>query len=110
MDFEMVGYTDSDTKERIWDFAVKNGTLRTIDHGEADEQRAAVAAFVQRGSVPQMPGFGNQWAELLTGQVTPQEVNAQVRSSIIGTNGNLGFAPVYSTKDGALNVEIKAVE
>ena len=110
MDFEMTGYTDSETKERVWDFAVKKGRFMAIDHGTADEQRAAVAAFVQRGSVPQMPGFGNQWAELLTGQITPQEVNAQVKSSIIGANGNMGFAPVYSMKDGQLSVEIKAVE
>lgn len=109
MDFEMRGWTDSETKENYWDFSVKNKRLQVIDHSLAEEQRAVIAAFTQRGSVPQMPGFGNQWAELLTGSIMPQELNAQVRSSIINANGGASFAPVYSMKDGKLNVEIKAV-
>lgn len=105
----MTGYKDQNSKENYWDFTLKNGTLKTIDHNVSDQQRAIIATFLQRGSVPQAPGIGNQWSELLTGDVQPQDVNAQIRDSIIQFTGGVKYLPKYSMKDGKLLVEVKQV-
>lgn len=109
MDFEMIDYKDSDSLERYWDFRVTGGKMQTVDHNTALEQRSIIAVFLQRGSVPQIPGAGNQWAELLTGQVMPQQVNSQVYNSISDMTGSVSFAPSYKNSDGKLSVEVKPV-
>ena len=90
-------------------FLVKKGSLKPIDHNESDFQRAVVATFLQRGTVPQAPAIGNQWAECLTGDVSPQTVNSQVRESIIELTGGLKYLPKYTMSDGKLLVEVKEV-
>lgn len=112
MDFEMSEYKDSvkgTDLEVWWDFTVRNGSLNPIDHNESDFQRAVIATFLQRGTVPQAPSLGNQWAECLANDVTPQALNAQVRNSIINLTGGLKYLPKYSMKDGKLMVEVKQV-
>lgn len=110
MDFELVDYVDPVSQDRTWDFSIKDGFLKWVDHAEADFQRAVVATFMQRGTFPQMAGFGNQWAETLTGQVAPQILNAQVRESIASVTGGMRYMPKYSMSNGSLLVEVKAVE
>lgn len=107
MDFEMTERVEKDTQETIWDFTVKDGMLATVDHSEADFQRAVIATFVQRGTVPEMETFGNQWAELLTSQVTPQQLNAQIRDSISKVVSGMRYVPSYKMEGGKLLVEIK---
>lgn len=109
MDFEMSSRYDADTQENYWDFTIKNGRLQVIDHNESEEQRAIIATFLQRGSVPQAPSLGNQWTELLTGAVMPQELNSQIRNTIISLTGGIKFLPKYESKDGKLYVEVKKV-
>lgn len=109
MDFEMSSRYDADTQENYWDFTIKKGSLQVIDHNESEEQRAIMATFLQRGSIPQAPSVGNQWAEFLTGGVMPQELNAQIRNSIINLTGGIKFLPKYESKDGKLFVEVKKV-
>lgn len=105
----MSDYKDLNKKEVWWDFTVKKGSLKPIDHNESDFQRAIVATFLQRGTVPQAPNIGNQWAESLTGDVTPQALNAQVRNSIMNLTGALKYLPKYTMSDGKLLVEVKQV-
>lgn len=109
MDFEMSDYKDLNKKEVWWDFSVKKGSLKPIDHNESDFQRAIVSTFLQRGTVPQAPSIGNQWVECLTGDITPQALNAQVRESIINLTGGLKYLPKYTMSDGKLLVEVKEV-
>lgn len=109
MDFEMSSRYDADTQENYWDFTIKSGSLMVIDHNEADEQRAIIATFLQKGSVPQMPSVGNQWSELLTGQVQPQQLNSQIKNSILELTGGMKYTPKYTMEDGKLIVEVKKV-
>ena len=112
MDFEMGEYKDTtqvSDQEIRWDFIVKNGQLKCIDHNESDFQRAVVATFLQRGTIPQAPSLGIQWAECLTGDIQPQAINAQIRNSIINLTGELKYLPKYSMKDGKLLVEVKKI-
>lgn len=109
MDFEMQNVKESSSQEVLWDFMIKDGKLCTVDYTQADEQRAVIATFLQRGTIPQLPSTGNQWAELLTGQTTPQQLNAQVRNSIMDMTGGLKYLPKYTEVEGQLMVEVKGV-
>ena len=83
MDIEMITTTDEDTQENLWDFKVKNGKLCWIDYTAATQQRSIIATYLQRGTIPQLPDVGNQWVEFLTGTVAPNELNTQIRNSIV---------------------------
>ena len=109
MDFEMIDVKTEGSTLPTWDFKVKNGMLMTLDHNNAVEQRSNIAVFLQRGTIPQMESTGNQWAELMTNQVSPQSLNNQVRQSIVDMTGQLAFMPKYSEVDGKLVVEVKKV-
>lgn len=98
---------DEQTEETLWDFKLKNKALCWIDHDTAEEQRAVVSTFLQRGTVPQAPSIGIQWAELLSGTALPQEVNIQIKNAITEYTGGAKYFPKYSMKDGKLFVEVK---
>lgn len=106
MDFEMETKYDQETQTNLWDFKVTNGSFHAIDHEVADQQRAIIAVFLQRGTIPQMPELGNQWAEFLTGEVMPAALNAQIKNSITDLTGQAKYMPKYSDEDGNLVVEV----
>lgn len=109
MDFAMTNIdTESDPLAK-WDFKVKKGMLEVVDHDEALEQKSFISVYLQRGTVPQLPSTGNQWAELMTSQISPQELNSQIRQSIIDNTGGVSYLPKYSDKNGKLVVEVVKV-
>ena len=109
MDIEMITTTDEDTKENLWDFKVKNGKLCWIDYTAATQQRSIIATYLQRGTIPQLPDVGNQWVEFLTRTVAPNELNTQIRNSIMDMTGELSYLPKYNEVDGKLIVEVSAL-
>lgn len=109
MDFAMTNIDTEIEKKVLWDFKVKDGFLVTVDHNEAIEQRSFIATYLQRGTIPQSPSSGNQWAELMTGQISPQVLNAQIRQSIIDLTGGIFYLPKYTEKDDKLLVEVVKV-
>ena len=109
MDFAMTNIDTEIEKQVLWDFKVTNGILETVDHNQAVEQKSYIATYLQRGTVPQLPSAGNQWAELMTNQISPQELNAQIRQSIIDLTGGISYLPRYIEKDDKLVVEVTKV-
>ena len=109
MDIEMITTTDEDTKENHWDFKVKDGKLCWFDYSSATQQRSIIATYLQRGTIPQLPDVGNQWVEFLTGTVAPNELNTQIRNSIMDMTGELSYLPKYNEVDGKLTVEVSAL-
>ena len=109
MDFAMTNIDTEDDKLALWDFKVKDGKLLTVDHNEAVEQRSYISTYLQRGTVPQVPSAGNQWVELMTNQISPQALNAQIRQSIIDYTGGLSYLPRYKDKNGKVVVEVTKV-
>lgn len=109
MDFAMTNVDTELEKEVLWDFKVKDGFLVTVDHNQAVEQKSYIATYLQRGTVPQSPSTGNQWAELMTNQISPQELNAQIRQSIMDLTGGISYLPRYIEKDDKLVVEVTKV-
>lgn len=109
MDFAMVNIDTEKDRFSLWDFKVKDGILNIVDGGNAVEQRSFVATYLQRGTVPQIPSAGNQWAELMTGLISPQALNAQIRQSIIDYTGGISYLPKYKDVDGKLVVEVTKI-
>ena len=109
MDFAMTNIDTEVDRLALWDFKVTKGILQTVDNNEATEQRAIVATYLQRGTVPQSPSSGNQWVELMTSQISPQALNAQIRQSIIDYTGGLSYLPKYRDEDGKVVVEVTKV-
>lgn len=106
MDFAMTNIDTELDKLALWDFKVTNGRLEIVDHNEATEQRSFIATYLQRGTIPQSPSSGNQWVELMTNQISPQALNAQIRQSIKDMTGGISYLPKYIEKDGKLIVEV----
>lgn len=109
MDIEMVDGVNEETKEKFWDFKVKDGIIQTVDYSVATKQRSIIATYLQRGTIPQLPDVGNQWVEFLTGTVMPNTLNTQIRKSIMELTGQLSFLPKYTNDNGKLKVEVVEV-
>lgn len=110
MDVQMRSYTDRETKEPVWDFIMTDGELKFITSPTAEEkQRAVVAAFLQKGTIPQLPDTGTDWAGLLTDKTTAAQVRADVLDNIHNLADTYAYAPVYSTKDNKLIVSIEEI-
>ena len=109
MDFAMTNI-DTETDElALWDFRVKDGILQVVDHNESLAQRSYRATYLKRVTVPQIPSVGNQWAELMTNQISPQVLNAQIRQSIIDYTGGLSYLPKYKDVGDKVVVEVTKV-
>ena len=109
MDFAMTNIDTELDRLALWDFKVTHGFLEVVDHNNATEQRSFVATYLQRGTVPQSPSAGNQWVELMTNQISPQALNAQIRQSIIDYTGGISYLPKYKDVDGKVVVEVTKV-
>ena len=111
MDLKMQSYVD-EHKNPIWDFVIneETGNFEVMPSELAEEeQRAIVAAFTQRGSIPQLPDVGVQWAELLTETANAPEINTQVVEAIQNNAGTFAYLPKYSKVGTKLVVSIQGV-
>lgn len=107
LDFFVQSYKDS-VEEPILDFMITgDGQLFSLFNEPAIKQRALVASFTQKGSVPQLPTTGVEWAELLTGQVTPANINSEVFNAIHECADTYGYLPQYMSIGDQLIVTIK---
>ena len=48
-----------------------------------DAQHAQLAAYIQRGSIPQLTGFGVEWVEFFTGGVTFGVVDGEIKRTYL---------------------------
>ena len=107
IDLFVQSYTNSN-KEPILDFEVtKTGELASLFGQSAIKQRAVVASFTQRGSIPQLPETGVEWSELLTELVSPANVNSEIFEAIHNCADTYEYLPQYTVVDGKLIVDIK---
>ena len=110
MDFTMGSSSDTtSTTFPVWDLAVTSGVVDFIDGNPGDVQAASIAAFLQLGSIPQLPDLGVPWVEFLTRQVSFGNLDAAIRQSAANANVSQ-FVPQYDILDGNLTVTMKAVQ
>ena len=106
MDLFIQSYTNS-AKEPILDFEITGkGELSLLFNKDEVKQRALVASFTQKGSIPQLPNTGVEWAEMITSSVPPAEVNSQIIKQIHECAETYSYSPKYSALNGELIVTI----
>ena len=106
MDMFIKSYKNSQ-QEPILDFEVTGKGELSLLFGENEiRQRALVASFTQKGSIPQLPNTGVEWAEMITSSVPPAEVNSQIIKQIHECAETYSYSPKYSTLNGELIVTI----
>ena len=94
--------------EPVLDFEIQgDGTLTTFFGETAIKQRALVASFTQKGTIPQLPNTGVEWAELLTGQISPANINSEIFNAMHNAADTYGYIPQYASYEGQLIVDIK---
>ena len=107
LDLYVTSYKNSKL-EPILDFEIqRDGTLTALFGEPAIKQRAIVASFTQKGSIPQLPNTGVEWGEMLTGQVGPANINGEICDAIHNAAGTYGYIPQYASYGGKLIVDIK---
>lgn len=110
MDLQMSSSTEqTGTSFPTWDFNVVAGVVPLISGDLERVQTAAMAAFIQVGSVPQLPEVGVPWAEFLTGGATFGDIDAAIRKAALASNVS-EFQPVYDFENGRLTVTMTATQ
>lgn len=89
-----------------WDFATKGDVVPIITGAQADAQGAAVTAYTQRGTIPQLPDVGIPWAESLTGDVSFGEVDNKIRNDIVA-NGHDDYEVTYKLVNDKLTANVE---
>lgn len=87
----------------VWGLAVVSGIVPFITGNAADVQAAAMAAYLQLGSIPQLPTVGVPWVEFLTHQASFGDLDAAIRQAA-ANGGVANFTPRYDIQDGKLAV------
>ena len=98
------------TKDNIWDFEVHNGLPRTITNDNEKVQRAMIATFIQKDTLPLMPTAGLEWTKYLLGEISLSEIDAKARANINLYMESLMFVPYYKIVNGQLVYNITKVE
>lgn len=92
-----------------FDVAVENGIVPLVSGNDESVQAAALAAFIQVGTIPQLPGVGVPWAEFSTNIATFGDVDAAIRKAAAAANVS-NFSPDYSIENEKLVVNMVAVQ
>lgn len=99
---------DETTKEPLVDFVpTKDGQLQVLYAENAVKQRAILASFTQRGSIPQLRNVGIEWVEFLTEQRSAAEINSQIFDAMHEYANTYDYIPKYDTSDNRLTVTIE---
>ena len=110
MDAVLQSSTPLANNYQTFDYLVRGNIVPVInDSGTTgsfeDAQHAQMAAYLQQGAIPQLPGFGVQWVEFFTGQVNFGVVDGQIKSNRLSV-GLSQFRPTYDLVNDQLTVAV----
>lgn len=104
MDLKMKA-EDITTSGVSWDCKVTQGIVPIISGEEEDLQNSIQAAFLVRGTVPQLPNAGVPWTDYLTQKIDFGTLDFYIRDSLQKTENGI-FYPQYDIQDGQLTMKI----
>lgn len=108
MDGQMQSTVFSDTEYPVWDYLVVNGIVPIIDGPEEEYQEANIMAFLQLGTIPQLPNQGSPWVQMLIGESDFATLDNQIRNNLIAI-GRTDFNPSYDLINDRLVATVKRV-
>ena len=93
-----------------WDFVLRAGSPEVLDSKAELQQRAVVAAYIEKNSVPGLEDSGVDWPGYLTGTLNPRELDAEIRNSMHWQTGSTKFIPYYYVKNSKLQLSIQEAQ
>lgn len=105
MDIEMKKEEQTST-DYVWDIKTEGGIVPIISGNKENVQVATLSGLLQKGSIPQLPDMGVDWAGFLTGTVSFGELDGEIRESLKAA-GKEDYMPVYSISGDKLILNIE---
>jgi hypothetical protein len=109
MDLLMKAEVITSSSNPVWDVKVENGNVPIITDDKEDLQCATLAAFLVKGSVPQLEDAGVPWNDFLTQKITFGELDYYIRDSLNNVEKQT-FYPSYDIADDKLTLSIGKLE
>ena len=90
-----------------WDFELANGVSIAVHSDIELKQRAFIAAYLQKATIPGLEETGVDWTGALTDKINPRELDSQIRENMLTFTGETKFVPYYYVKNGRLQLSIQ---
>ena len=95
MDARMQSTQSIPNQFQTWDYYVADGIVPILEGSQEESQTAMIAAYLQKGTIPQLPETGIPWVEFFTGQVQFNEVDGAIKNAL----NQVGLTQFYPTYD-----------
>ena len=110
MDMALQSSTTLANQYQTFDYLVVGNIVPVItDSGQPgsieDAQHAQLAAYTQRGTIPQIPGWGVEWVEFFTGGVNFGVVDGEIKQNLIAI-GLSNYRPTYDIVNEKITVAV----
>lgn len=92
-----------------WDIEVEDGIALTVPEEAEEDQAASVIAYLETNTIPLMPEKGINWPGYLGKELSLAEIDSKIRESLKTYLNTVLFSPVYTTKEGKLEVSLTKV-
>jgi len=93
-----------------WDFVLKAGIPQTVDGSAELQQRATIAAYIEKNTVPGIEDSGVDWQGYLTGGINPRELDSEIRNNMYWLTNSTKFVPYYYIKNSKLQLSIQEAQ
>lgn len=110
-DFKLIT-PDTDEKEWCLDFDFINGCPALVpEDRNTQDQRAAVSAYMIKGTVPGKPNLGIDWSGLYEQEATMIEIDNSIKQDIqknaaIPGTSTSGYIPLYASDEKGIHVAV----
>lgn len=109
MELLLTSSTDPETERWNWDINVEDGIALTVPEGAEEDQEAAVVTYLETNSIPLLEERGVDWTNYLTKRISLSELDTQIRENLKTYLDTVLYSPVYTAKDGKLEVHMAKV-
>jgi hypothetical protein len=89
----------------IWDLKTEGDIVPIISGDKEDVQTATLACFLEKGTIPQLPDAGVDWASFLTKDRTFGELDAEIRQSLRNAD-KMDYQPNYQIDGDRLTLAV----
>lgn len=92
-----------------WDIEVEDGIALTVPEEAEEDQAASVITYLETNTIPLMPEKGINWPGYLGKELSLAEIDSKIRENLKTYLNTVLFSPVYTTKEGKLEVSLTKV-
>jgi hypothetical protein len=105
MDLQIKAEVITSDADPVWDVKVVDGIVPIITDEQEDLQCATLAAFLVKGSIPQLEDAGVPWTEYLSERITFGELDFYIRQSLNNVDKPT-YYPAYDIVDDKLTLSV----